>query len=123
MKDLEEQRVCVKFCLKLAKTFTETFQMLKQAYGEDCLSCIQCYEWYQRFKSGRMSSEDDPKTGRPSMSMDDDHIEKVHAVICESRRLTVCEVSEEVGIIKSSCHTILTKNWRCIMLKNLCHVF
>jgi hypothetical protein len=35
MKDLEEQHVCVKFCLKLAKTFTETFQMLKQAYGED----------------------------------------------------------------------------------------
>jgi hypothetical protein len=33
MKDLEEQRVCVKFCFKLAKTFTETFQMLKQAYA------------------------------------------------------------------------------------------
>ena len=27
MKDLEEQRVCVKFCFKLGKTFTETFQM------------------------------------------------------------------------------------------------
>jgi hypothetical protein len=33
MKDLEKQHVCMKFCLKLAKTFTETFQMLKQAYG------------------------------------------------------------------------------------------
>jgi hypothetical protein len=35
MKDLEEQRVCVKFCFKLGNTFTETFQMLQQAYGED----------------------------------------------------------------------------------------
>jgi len=27
MKELEEQRVCVKFCCKLGKNFTETFQV------------------------------------------------------------------------------------------------
>jgi len=37
IKDLEEQRVCAKFCFKLGKPFTETFQMLQQAYGEDFL--------------------------------------------------------------------------------------
>ena len=41
--------------------------------------------------------------------MGDDHIEKVHSVIRENRRLTACEVSEEVGICKSSCHMILTE--------------
>ena len=66
MKDLEELHVCVNFCFKLEKTFTETFQMSQQAYGKDCLSRTQCYEWYQRFKSGRNSIEDDPKSGRPS---------------------------------------------------------
>ena len=109
MKDLEEQRVCVKFCFKLRKTFTETFQILRQAYGEDCLNRTQCYEGYQRFKSGRTSIEDDPTSGRPSSSMGDDHIEKVRSVIRENRPLTVREVSEEVGICKSSCHTILTE--------------
>jgi hypothetical protein len=83
--------------------------MLKQAYGEDCLNRTQCYEWYQRFKSGRKSTEENPKTGQPSTSMDNNHVEKVHAVICENRRRTVREVSEEVGIRKRSCHTILTK--------------
>jgi hypothetical protein len=49
---------------------------------------------------------------------------KVHAVIRENRRLTVHDVSEEVGISKSSCHTILTENWKCtVLLQNLCHVF
>jgi len=93
--------------------------MLQQAYGEDCLSRMQCYEWYQRFKSGRMSIEDDPKSGRPSSSMGDDHIEKVRSVICENRRLTIREVSEEVGICKSSCHTILTEKlkMRCVAAK------
>jgi hypothetical protein len=70
--------------------------MLKQAYGEDCLSRTQCYEWYQRFKSGKTSIEDDPKTGQPATSTDSDHVEKVRAVIRENRRLTVREVSEEV---------------------------
>ena len=84
--------------------------MLQQAYGEDCLSRTQCYEWYQRFKSGRTSIGDDPKSGRASSSTGDDHIEKVRSVIRENRRLTIREVSEEVGICKSSCHTILTEN-------------
>jgi histone-lysine N-methyltransferase SETMAR len=109
MKDLEAQRVCVKFCFIWGKTFMETFQMLQQAYGEDCFSRAQCYEWYQRFKLGRTSIEDDPKSGRPSSSTGDDHIEKVRSVICENRRLTVREVSQEVGICKISCHTILTE--------------
>jgi len=72
--------------------------MLQQAYGEDCLSRTQCHDWYRRFKSGRTSIEDDPKTGRTSTSMDDDHVEKVLAVIRQNRRLTVREVAEEVGI-------------------------
>jgi len=58
--------------------------MLQQAYGEDCLSHTQCREWYQCFKSGRTSIEDGPKSGRPSTSMDDDHVEKVLAVICQN---------------------------------------
>jgi len=60
--------------------------MLQQACGEDCLSRTQFHEWYQRFKSGRTSIEDDPKSGRPSTSMDDDYVEKVLAVICQNRR-------------------------------------
>ena len=87
----------------------ETFQMLQQSYGEDCLIRTQCHEWYQRFKSGRTSIEDDPKSGRSSTSMDDDNVEKVLAVIRQNCRLTVREVSEEVGAYKSSCHLILTE--------------
>ena len=61
------------------------------------------------FKSGRTSIKDDPKSGQPSSSTGDDHIEKVRSVIRENRHLTIREVSEEVGICKSSCHTILTE--------------
>jgi len=82
--------------------------MLQQAYGEDCLSRTQCYEWYQHFKSGRTSIKDDPKSGRPSTSVDDDHIEIMLAVILQNRCLAVREVAKEIGLCKSSCHLILT---------------
>ena len=74
-----------------------------------CLSRTQCHEWYQSLKSARTSIEDAPKSGRPSTSMDDDHVEKVRAVVSQNRRLTVREVVEEVGICISSCHLILTE--------------
>jgi len=83
--------------------------MLQQAYGEDCFSRTQYHEWYQHLESGRTSIEDDPKFGRPSISMDNNHIEIVFAVIRQNLRLTVREVAAEVGICKSSCHLILTK--------------
>jgi len=124
MKDLEEQRVRVKFCFKLGKTFTETFQMLQQACGEDCLSRTQCHEWYQRFKSGRTFIEDDRKSGRPSTSMDDDYVAKMLAVIRQNPRPTFREVAEEVGICKSSCHLILTDKlqMRCVAAKFVPHL-
>ena len=81
--------------------------MLQQAYGEDCLGRTQFHELYQRFKTGRTSIEDDPRSGRPSTSIDDDRVEKVLAVICQNRLLTVREVAE-VGICKGSCHQMFT---------------
>jgi len=83
--------------------------MLQQAYEEDCLSRTQCHEWYQRFKSGRTSIEDDPKSGRTSTSMEDNHVEKMFAVIRQNHHLTVREVAEYVGICKGPCHLIMTE--------------
>ena len=94
---------------QIGKNLYRDFSDVATGLWEECLSRIKCYEWYQRFKSGRMSIEDDPKSGRPSSSTGNDHIEKVHSVIRENRRLIIREVSEEAGICKSSCHTILTE--------------
>ena len=47
------------------------------------------------------SNEDSPKSGWPSMSMDDNHIAKVLAVFHQNHRLTVREVGKEAGICKS----------------------
>jgi hypothetical protein len=63
----------------------------------------QTYEWWKRFKEGRTSIDDDPRSGRPSTSKIDDNVAKVREIIRSNRRLTVREVDEEVSISKTVC--------------------
>jgi len=56
-----------------------------------------------------MSVGEDPGPGRPSTSTNDDHVERVRAVIRGNRRLTVRNVADEVGIIIGSCHQNFTE--------------
>jgi len=119
MKDLEEQHVCVKFCFKLGKTATETWKMLQQAFGDECMSRTQCFEWYSNFKTGRTLIDEDPRSGRPSMSTDDVHIDAVRHLILQNCRLTIREIAEDVGISFGSCSAILTEklNTHCVASK------
>jgi len=73
------------------------------------MSRTQRYECFKHFKESRMSVGEDPRPGRPSTSTNDDHVERVRAVIRGNRRLTVREDADEVGISMGSCHQIFTK--------------
>jgi hypothetical protein len=48
-----EQRAAIKFRVKLKKTVTETFEMLKSTYGEECLSRTNVFEWHKISKKLR----------------------------------------------------------------------
>ncbi|KAJ8960882.1 hypothetical protein NQ318_020181 [Aromia moschata] len=80
-----EQRDNLKFLGKLEKTFTEAYAMLKGMYGNECLSRIQVFEWFKRFKEGRETTEDDPRPGQLSKSKTDENIEKISKLIREDR--------------------------------------
>ena len=43
MCESTEQRICIKFCFKIRKTATETYQLLQQAYVEDAMSHTQVF--------------------------------------------------------------------------------
>ena len=57
------QRANIKFCLKLGKTFTERFELMKQVYGNNCLFRARVHEWFKRFKEGREDIKDDEHPG------------------------------------------------------------
>ncbi|EZA60808.1 hypothetical protein X777_13641 [Ooceraea biroi] len=70
-----EQRVNVKFLVKFGKSATETCNLLKEVYGDECLS-----HTFKKFKEGREEIEDDPRPGRPRTSKTDGNIEKVSEI-------------------------------------------
>ncbi|PNF31107.1 hypothetical protein B7P43_G15767 [Cryptotermes secundus] len=109
MADQKEQRVCVKFCFLLGKTAAETVGMLRQTFNDDALGKSQVYEWFSRFKSGNMSTEDMPRPGRPSTGRNDENIAKIKRAIDEDRRKTIDQLSEETNISWSTVQRILTE--------------
>jgi len=63
-----EQCVNLKFCVKLGKSVTETYNLLKKVYGNDSLSRTQVFEWFKRFKEGREEIGNNQRPGHPSTS-------------------------------------------------------
>lgn len=48
----KREQVCIKFCKKLGKTCTETYNIIKMAFTEDSTSHTQVFEWFCHFKEG-----------------------------------------------------------------------
>jgi hypothetical protein len=84
--------------------------MLKAAFGDECLSRVRTFKWFQRFKRGQISVDDDPRSGRPSKSRNDDSVTPVRELIRANRQLTGREIPAEVGISYGTCQAILTED-------------
>ena len=95
-----EQHVNVKFCVKLGKSTTETYDSLKRVYGDEYLSHIQVFEWFKRFKEGREEIRDDLHPGHPSTSKTDANIEKVSEIVRQNCRLSIRAVAELINITR-----------------------
>jgi hypothetical protein len=58
-----EQWANTKFCQKLGKSPTETFNMMKQVCGEEALGHSAMFKWRQLLRKGRDRLEDDEHSG------------------------------------------------------------
>ena len=110
MQENIEQWYVIKFCVKLNKSATETFASLTQAYGDITLSRTMVFKWHKAFKEGPENVENDPLSGGPISSTNQENVEVVRAVMVKDRRLSVRMIAEETGLGKCAVHRILTDN-------------
>ena len=101
------ERVNIKFLRKLGKSATETYNLLTEVYGDQCLSHTQVFEWFKKFKEGREYIGDDPNSGRPSTAKTQENVEKVARIVRGDRRLSIRAISELININKESVRQIL----------------
>jgi len=65
-----EQRINIKFCVKIGKSASETLALLTVAYGEYAMKKLSVFEWHRRFEERREDVQDDPRSGQPKTQKD-----------------------------------------------------
>ena len=63
-EDILVERYVIKFCFKLGKKATETYGILRTAFGAFCMNLASVFECHKRFKEGRKSVRDDERCER-----------------------------------------------------------
>jgi len=110
MQENIEQEYAIKFCVKLNKSATEISASLTKANGDDPLSRTMVFKWHKAYKGGRENFEDDPRSGRPISSTNDQNVEMVRAVIAKDRRMSVRMIAGQT--VNDACHNIVLERLR-----------
>ncbi|KAJ8936238.1 hypothetical protein NQ318_010654 [Aromia moschata] len=109
MQRLIEQRMAIKYCVKLEESAAETIPMLKKAFGVDCVRT-------GKFSGGTRPSQkgedvnDENRAGRPSTSSSDDNVKRVRDLLNTDRRLSVRLISETLDITTTIVHEIVLES-------------
>ncbi|KAL4083594.1 hypothetical protein QTP88_028910 [Uroleucon formosanum] len=105
-----EQRAYIKIETIRGKTVPEIHAALNEVCGTDTVDRSTVQRWHQRFRDGRTSIDNNPRSGRPStVTQDNTNAAILATLLDEDRRITVREIEQETGISKSSVHRILTE--------------
>ncbi|KAJ4448244.1 hypothetical protein ANN_10258 [Periplaneta americana] len=88
---------------------------------EEAVSRKCVYDWFKRFREGKETIEDEPRSGRPSTSRTPEMIEKVRQMLAQDRRLTLRLIAEELDISKDTVHTIVRDDLGSIASENHRH--
>jgi histone-lysine N-methyltransferase SETMAR len=102
-----ETRAYIKIRVLLSATATDIHKDLVAACGAQAPSYRTVAKWTQRFREGRETTEDDPRTGRPSTAIDPKNVAAVRILVEEDNRLTIDELSASTALSHGTIYTIL----------------
>lgn len=106
--DKRETRAVIKYLQKKGMTPKEIHEDMVQTLAEDSPSYATVKKWAAEFKRGRVSTEDDPRSGRPKTSTTDEQVAAIHRMVLDDRRQTVQQIAKSIGISSGSVHAVLT---------------
>lgn len=106
---------------KLGTSSKDIYDELRAVWGDKAPSYPTVRRWTLEFSSGaRTSFGDAPRSGRPSTSRTDEKISQVRVAIQEDSKLSTRDLSIQLGIDKTTVHTILTEE---LLLRHVCSVW
>ena len=105
-----EQRINLKFLVRLEKPPTEALKLLQEVYSDDTMSRTRLFEWHRRLKEGREEVEDDHRSRRPSTSSTDENVERGKQKVQSDRSLAVRMIALELGMNSGRVWRIITED-------------
>jgi len=104
---IKEQHGVVRFLWAEGVKPVEIHHCMLAQYGQSTMSQQKVCEWVERFKLSRTRVTDEGRSGRPSTSHTQDHIDRADAMIREDRQITVSEVAAHLDTSYGSAYAIL----------------
>ena len=86
MTEQVEQRICIKFCIKLEHSSVEIIWVIQKAFRDDAMNAAQTKVWYKHFEDGRDSAESDPRSGRQQQA---EHLRMLNVCGLQSTKSTL----------------------------------
>jgi hypothetical protein len=108
-KDLE-QRINIKFCVKIGKSAVETLALFVVAYGEYAMKKLSVFELHRQFKEGREDVQDDPRSGQPKTQRTDANVDRVQTLVHSDRSLGVRVIAEELNMSRETVRQIVNED-------------
>lgn len=66
-EDNLDAHYAIRFCVKLGKNATETYEMFQTAYELTCMSRTSDFRWHKRLKDGGKDIRDDERCRKETM--------------------------------------------------------
>ena len=67
--------------------------MIQQAFGDQCLSRAQMFQWYAQFMTGRTSVDDDEHAGRRRSCTTPETVARIQELVRKDRRQTIHNIA------------------------------
>jgi hypothetical protein len=97
-----EQRINIKFCVKIGKSASETIALLTVAYGEYTMKKSSGFESHRLFKEWREKVQDDPRSGQTKMQRTDASVDRVRTLVRSDQRLGLRLIAEELNMTRET---------------------
>lgn len=102
----EETRTCIKFCVNLGYTPTQTIEKLQTAKigNKACRSLV--FKWHKRFREGRESNKDNDREGRKSV-ISTALVTSIRETLDNDRRVTIHELADAYDVSYGTVWTVI----------------
>ncbi|GFT18381.1 uncharacterized protein NPIL_680951 [Nephila pilipes] len=102
-----EQRVVVRFMIKVSEPNADIYLRMVAVYGEYYLGRTAVNKLFKSFCEGRRTISDLPRPVQANIVITDDSIATVDAMIKDNQRVQTCDISDELDLSKGTVHTIV----------------